>query len=263
MKKGIKILSWSAFTLVVLILLVLVDYSYSAIPCRGAEVNITQEGGHHFITKESVLEQLSAIGYPLTNQVYKEIEAERIEQEIKQTAGVKSAEVVKLNNGTVVLDIVQSRPIARIVNSNGLVSFYLDEDGNTMPLSKTYIAKVPVFSGDIYYVNNNVPSVSKIKENDSLKAVHILDDIYAVALAIDKNDFVKAQVLQVLVTPKVEFEMIPRVGRNRIMLGDTENIELKIKRLNRFYTEVINPKELNNYDTISLKYQNQIVCSKR
>lgn len=263
MKKGMKILSWGAFTLVVLILLVFVDSSYSAIPCVAPEVNITQDGGHHFITEESVKEQLSNIGYSLDGQKYGEIEVNRIEDVIENTPGVKNAEVYKLNNGTVKLDINQSRPIARVITDNGLVSFYLDEDGNTMPLSKTYIARVPVFSGSIYYADGNILSVDKIKANDSLKEVHLLDDIYDVASAIDKNEFIKLQTLQVFVTDKSEFEITPRVGRNRIMLGTASNIDNKLSKLSQFYTAVIKPKELNNYDTISVKYSNQIVCSKR
>jgi cell division protein FtsQ len=132
-----------------------------------------------------------------------------------------------------------------------------------MPLSKTYIARVPVFSGSIYYADGNILSVDKIKANDSLKEVHLLDDIYDVASAIDKNEFIKLQTLQVFVTDKSEFEITPRVGRNRIMLGTASNIDNKLSKLSQFYTAVIKPKELNNYDTISVKYSNQIVCSKR
>lgn len=263
MKKGIKILSWSAFTLVVLILLVFVDNSYSAIPCIAPKIDITQEGGHHFITEKSVREQLSNIGYSLNNQEYKEIEVKRIEEIIEKTPGVKSAEVYKLNNGTVALEIKQSRPIARVITNSGLVSFYLDEDGNTMPLSKSYIARVPVFSGSIFYADGNIINVNQIKSNDSLKRVHLLDDIYDVANAIDKNEFIKLQTLQVFVNENQQFEITPRVGKNRIMLGSANNIEDKVSKLSQFYTTVIKAKELNNYDTISVKYSNQIVCSKR
>jgi cell division protein FtsQ len=263
MKKGIKILSWSAFTLVVLILLVFVDNSYSAIPCAAPQISIVQEDGHHFITEKSVIEQLSNIGYSLIGQQFKDIEVSRIEEVIESTPGVKNAEVYKLNNGSLTLEINQSRPIARVITDNGLVSFYLDADGNTMPLSKSYIARVPVFSGSIYNADGNFKNVFEIKANDSLKAIHLLDDIFDVASALDKNEFIKLQTLQVFVTDKNEFEITPRVGKNRILLGTAENIESKLSKLTQFYTAVIQPQELNNYDTISVKYSNQIVCSKR
>ncbi|MCT4581243.1 MAG: hypothetical protein N4A35_07480 [Flavobacteriales bacterium] len=263
MKKGIKILSWSAFTLVVLILLVFVDNSYSAIPCAAPSIQISQEGGHHFITDESIKEQLLAIGYSFNNQTYQDIEVGRIEEVIRETPGVKKVDVYKLNNGELSLEINQSRPIARIITHAGLVSFYLDEDGNTMPLSETYIARVPVFSGEIYYDNSAVINAQDIMMNDSLKRIHTIDDIYLVAKAIDENDLIKLQTLQVFVNRKTEFEITPRVGRNRLMLGNSDNIENKLSRLEQFYTAVIKPQELNNFDTISVKYNNQIVCSKR
>ncbi len=263
MKKGIEILSWSAFTLVVLILLVFVDYSYSAIPCRATQISIAQEDGHHFITEELVLDKIGQLGYSLENTPFKEIQVADIENEIGEVAGVKSIEVAKLNNGTILLEICEHRPIARIINVDGLVSFYLDETGGVMPLSQNYVARVPVFTGDIYYSNSKLLKVNDILQNDSLKALHILDDIYAVALAIDKIDFMKSQTLQVFVNRDKEFELIPRVGRNRILLGKADEINDKFKKLKRFYTEAIKPQELNNYDTISLKYHNQIICSKR
>ena len=106
-------------------------------------------------------------------------------------------------------------------------------------------------------------NANKIIANDSLRKLHTIDDIYLVAKAIDKSELIKLQALQVFVNRKTEFEITPRVGRNRLMLGDSENIENKLSRLERFYTTVIKPKELNNFDTISVKYNNQIVCSKR
>lgn len=263
MKNGIKILSWSAFTLVVLILLVFVDISYSAIPCAVPSIQISKEGGHHFITDESVVDQLSNIGYSFEGQSFNDIEVERIEKVISETPGVKDVDVYKLNNGELSLEINQSRPIARIITNSGLVSFYLDEEGNTMPLSKTYIARVPVFSGEIYYDNNVVLNATQVLANDSLRNIHTIDDIYLVAKAIDESELIKLQTLQVFVNRKTEFEITPRVGRNRLMLGSSEKIEDKLARLDQFYTTVIKPKELNNFDTISVKYNNQIVCSKR
>ncbi len=262
-KRIVKILSWSAFYLLVIGLLIFVDYSYSAIPSSASEIHISQVDGHHFITEESVMEQVYDLGYSLNNQPIGEIETQVIENEVRETAGVKSAEVYELNDGKLVLDIQQSRPIARIIASNGLVSFYLDEDGETIPLSQSYTARVPVFSGAIYYMNGNLPNAVAILKNDSLSNIHLIDDIYNVASALDKNDFIKTQTLQVYVNDKKEFELIPRVGKNRVLLGESENIKKKLKHLTTFYTEVIDPKELNNYDTINLKYNNQIVCSKR
>lgn len=262
MKRGIKIFSWSVFTLTVFILLIIIDNSYYAIPCKKPNVNISQEYGHKFITKEIVEEKLSHIGCSFENQTYKDLEVSRIEQTIAKTPGVKSVSVYKQNNGVLSLDIEQDRPIARVITKTGLVSFYINENGKIMPLSSNYVAKVPVFSGEIQNYEKKL-DIKKVLSNDSLKSIHTIDDIFLIAKAIDKNELIKLQTLQIYVNKKNEFEIIPRVGKNRIMLGNSNNIEDKFYRLEKFYKTVIKPKELNNFDTISLKYNNQIVCSKR
>jgi cell division protein FtsQ len=68
----------------------------------------------------------------------------------------------------------------------------------------------------------------------------------------------------VYVNKQGEFELIPRVGNHRILLGGADDISSKLKRLKTFYTSKdVNVKELNMYDTINLKYKNQLVCSNR
>jgi len=100
-------------------------------------------------------------------------------------------------------------------------------------------------------------------ENDSLKAISVLDDIYEVAQLLEENEFMRAQIVQIYFNKDNEMEMIPRVGNHRILFGDAKDAEIKFKKMTRFYTEVINPKELNLYDTLNIKYINQIICSKR
>ena len=60
-----------------------------------------------------------------------------------------------------------------------------------------------------------------------------------------------------------EFEIIPRVGAHQILLGNAENLELKFRNLKILYEEGLAYEGWNKYEIINLKYNNQVICSKR
>ncbi len=259
----LKISGWSLFAIGILVLLGFANIEYSDKECSKANVSISKETGHDFVTEEAILSKLNDIGYTFEGQRMRDIEIDHIEKSIAQLPGVKSTEVYKFNDGTVNIEIEQRRPVARVISSDGLMSYYIDDEGGLMPLSEDYIAKVPVFNGSIHVSRIDEITVGEIEASDSLQKVYVLEDIYKVAMQLDKNEFMSSQVVQVYVNPKKEFEMIPRVGNHRILFGGSNDAELKFRKLEKFYTEVIEPKELNLYDTLNIKYKNQIICSKR
>lgn len=262
MKKIVKISSWSLFLIGTMLLVGFVDGDYQSIVCTNSNINIDKSNGDGFVTEELVLEKMSNMGYSFTNQLMGDIEVDRIERSLLNMPGVKNAEVYKFNSGIVQIDITQRKPIARVIMKGGLISFYLDETGDKMALSDDYVAKVPIFNGEIKEGRNSY-SINELYDNDSLKAISVLDDIFEVAQLFEKNKFMRAQIVQIYFNQDKEMEMIPRVGNHRILFGDSKDAAIKFKKMTRFYTEVLNPKELNLYDTLNIKYINQIICSKR
>lgn len=264
MKKVLQIGGWSIFVLGVMVLLFFVNAGYDEIETQEPQITIIKPGGHNFVTEDKVRAVMSDLGYSFKDQSLGDIELDRIEQEVKTIPGVKDVQVYKYSNGVVQLDIEQQLPVARVILKGGKMGCYIDAAGDIIPLSSDYIAKVPVFTGYIYEPYNDIPSVSEITVNDSVSALHVLDEIHTLALAINQDEFLAAQILQVYVNEYEEFEMIPRVGNHRIIFGGIEDYEDKLFRLKYFYTEAdINIKELNIYDTLNLKYKDQIVGSKR
>jgi cell division protein FtsQ len=60
-----------------------------------------------------------------------------------------------------------------------------------------------------------------------------------------------------------QIELIPLAGEHLIILGDTSDIEGKMKRLELFYEEGLNKTGWDKYSKIDLSYNNQVVCTKR
>jgi cell division protein FtsQ len=80
---------------------------------------------------------------------------------------------------------------------------------------------------------------------------------------INRNDFLKAQIQEIYINRKNEFELIPTMGDHRIIFGDIENMEGKFKKLLVFYEDGLRNMNWNRFSTINIKYKNQIVCTKK
>lgn len=264
MKKVLQIGGWSIFVLGVLALLFFVNAGYDHIETQEPQITIIKPGNHNFVTDSKVISVMNDLGYSFHDQSLGDIDLNIIEQEVKAIPGVKEVQAYKYSNGVVKLDIEQQLPVARVILKGGKMGCYLDAEGEIIPLSSDYIAKVPVFTGNIFEPYNEIPSVKEITVNDSVSQLHFLDEIHTLALALAQDEFLTAQILQIYVNDQEEFELIPRVGNHRILFGGIDDYENKLFRLKYFYTEAdVNVKELNVYDTLNLKYKDQIVGSKR
>jgi cell division protein FtsQ len=56
-----------------------------------------------------------------------------------------------------------------------------------------------------------------------------------------------------------EIELIPRVGNNRILLGNADDLEAKFHNLMVFYKQAIPQVGWDRYKIINIKYANQVV----
>jgi cell division protein FtsQ len=168
---------------------------------------------------------------------------------IKLNPFVKEAQVYADMKGEIFTLIVQKQPLIRIINNNG-VSYYLDENGKKMPVSNNFTTRVPVATGFVETVNN--------PERDSAVQKQLFDLISF----IRNDEFLLALCEQIDVSEKGEFEIIPKMSRHRFLIGDALHLEQKFRRMKIFYNEVMTSDTVQNFNTVNLKYHNQIICTK-
>lgn len=88
-------------------------------------------------------------------------------------------------------------------------------------------------------------------------------DLIALCSYIDGNQFWKSNIEQVYVTSKHEFVLVPRVGNHVVEFGGIDNMERKFDDLETLYRKGWDKREWNVYKKVSLKYNGQIVCTRR
>ena len=257
-KKTGKIFFWILMLSGWIVLSGFVSNYYQFIKLKNVQINFIDDNLHQFITKSQVNSMLSLMGIVEKVTLKNEIDLSHIEEKLLNHSAINSAEVYFNNNGNLQVNIKKRTPIARFVSPVYEKNFYIDDNGFLMPLCSTYVSRVPIFSGKI-----NFPERINLYVLDSLHKSPDFQKIYKMSKLINNDSFLKSQIVQIHINNNGYFELIPRIGNQRILFGSIENMEKKFKKINLFYKNGPQPKDLNKYDTLNVLYENQIICSKR
>jgi cell division protein FtsQ len=217
------------------------------------KIDIENEAENHFVDEEQIR---ASITVGKNNLVYMRwldsISLNRLERKIEQIDFVKKAQVVHDLSGNLQVNVSLVKPIARISEGGSDMDRYLGSEGEILPTSEKYAAKVITFDGPgvRLWMKGNQVTDSAGKELVNLIAY------------INKNPFWKAQITHLYIDQKGEIEMIPQVGQHVIEFGSAENFKAKFEKLQAYYNRIVPVKGWSAYKRISVKFKNQIVCQK-
>jgi len=257
--KIVNIIIWSLIGITLVVLLGFVHKKQDEMLFNEPVINIDYETENRFVSRQDVLNQVMNLDDSLARQLGS-FDASEIENKVSNNSAIKTAEVYKTIDGKLVINVKQRRPIVRVYTSDE--NYYLDDQGYLMPISKKYTARVLVVNGFINDAYGKGSSLNFSDLDDSLAGQTLLDDVYKVALYLDNSTFWKAQIEQVYVNKDLEFELIPKVGNHKIVLGGVEQIDQKFEKLMIFYQKGLKKTGWNEYSEINLKYKDQVVCKK-
>ena len=245
--------------------LAFVGRTESGLPCKSLDISIQQDEDNFFVQPEDIKKLITERGDSIIGQPVSSFNVPELENVLNSHAAIAKAEVYVTVNGEVKVDVKQRKPLIRIIDKYN-DSYYIDNEGRFMPLSDKYTAKVLLANGDFRdpYNAHYMYSISQIEADSSLRESTMVDDLYELAKYINADKFLKAQIAQVYVNSDKDIELIPRVGDQRIILGDISNMDEKFRKLLIFYKQGLNPTGWwNNYSVINLKFKNQVVCTKK
>lgn len=235
----------------VVVLLSFINVKKQAVKCT--DVKILIPGADNFIEREEIDAILKEDQGVLLGRNLENINIHKIEKKLQSNPYIGFAKVYVDMDGVLHIEVKQRQPILRILNENGQ-DFYIDNDGLKMPISSNFTADVLVATGHITEVFG-----SRV---DTLHT-QLARDLYKTAQYIKKDTLWDAQIEQIVVDQKNDIELIPRVGNQRIVLGNADSLEKKMKNLLLFYKKAMPQVGWDTYKTINIKYTNQIVCEKR
>lgn len=231
----------------VVALMSFIEVKKAEVLCRDVKVYIP--GNQYFIDRQEVDNILKVKSHVLIGRPIDDINIQELESKLKANPFIESAKVYIDMDDVIRVEISQRQPILRIMNQNDQ-DFYVDQNGFKIPLSNNFTARVLAANGFI-----DEPFGGKV---DTLHT-EVAAEVFRTADFIRKDSLWDAQIAQIYVTQNHEIELIPRVGNQRILLGNADSLEQKFSNLLIFYKKALPQAGWGTYKAINIKYANQVI----
>ena len=163
-----------------------------------------------------------------------------LEKNLNAQEMIEKSDVFVSVDGVLKAVVKQKTPIARFFDNNS--SFYIDYEGNRMPLSTNFTARVPLVSGEINKKNN--------------------EDLSELLRLIYDDAFLKKNIIGIQIMPNGSLKMLNRNFDFQIDFGRTINVERKFKNYKAFFQKAVLDSSLYKYKKIDLRFTEQVVCTK-
>jgi cell division protein FtsQ len=240
-----------------------ISHKEKQIKISSLKIRIVDSTENQFIRSSDVKNMLEEKKFAVFGKPASMVNLREIENSLKSRQNISKAEAFITERGVIHIEIKQKTPFIRIYNRYGQ-GYYLDYEGNIILLASNFSPFILIANGYIaepFRIGKTL-NIFSVKY-DSLKlAQKTIYDVYNLAKYISGDKFWQAQIEQIYVNNKYEFELIPRVGSHIIEIGSAEDLSEKFDKLSLLYHQGFNNLGWNKYERISLKYKNQIVCTK-
>lgn len=226
-------------------------YAYmqrEAVRCQEIVVNINPNSPK-FLDEAEIVDMIEKSGEMVIGNRLSKININLVETKLSSSSSLANVQVFKKVEskglsfkGKLVISLDERTPIIRIKDSTD--DYYMDMGGNKIPVSPKYVERIMIASGTI-------PNPET------------LSNLLKMADFVNKDDFWRAQIEQVFIQANGELLLLPQVGDYLIEFGTPDDCAVKFRNLKAVYQQGFKNLGWNKYRTISVKYRNQVVCTKK
>lgn len=211
--------------------------------CTGLKIAVNDTASLKFVTAAELSRELGSLPAQAKGMLLKEIDTDSIERLLNSIDKIENANAVRLTDRSVLITVDPLHPVARVFDSKG--SYYINRSGKRISADARYHIDVPVIQGNfvdsVFPASRVLPLVDYIS-NDSLW---------------------NSLVSMIKVDSPSDILLVSIVRGQIINFGTPDNFDNKFHRLRRMYAEVMPVKGWSYYDTISVKWNGQIVATRR
>ena len=210
--------------------------------CTGIEVEVINADSTSFVTPQGVLNDLKGRGIKLVGKRMGDIDASDIEEALRLSPYLENADIVKCQNGKVLIRVSQLVPVFRVFD--GESSYYVNRAGKHMTATNFYHSDVPVVQG---HFTRKYPPTRLLPLIDYVEKDSLLRSLVTMFIVRDSNNII----------------LVPDISGHVINIGKADGLENKFAKLKLFYSQVMPKRGWNTFDTISVKWNHQVVATRR
>lgn len=210
--------------------------------CSGIDVSVAGKGNVSSISEQSVKDVLKDYPIPIVGKPLHSINTFEIGNYLRKFNNFETVDCLITSKGHLKIRVVPMIPAIRVFD--GQKSYYVNKDGKTMEAVPSFHVDVPVVTGNFNQKlkPEYVLPVVRYMQNDSL-----LSNVVSMIKVVDKDNIL----------------LVPRIKGHIINIGDTTRLKEKRNAILTAYRSVLPYKGWESYDTISVKFQGQIVATRK
>lgn len=248
LKKILVILGWICLTACIGFTVYYAYVQREAVTCQSIVVNISH-GSPRFLDEDDIAGLIEKSGVPVLGHFLASVPIHKIEKKLSAYTTLDNVQIFRKVDATgftfkgkLVVNVDERSPVVRFKNS--IEDYYLDAGGTKIPSTSKYVDRILIASG-------------------TFPEAAIQKDLLKMADFVNKDDFWRAQIEQVFIQKNGDLILLPQVGDYLIEFGTPEDFQLKFRNLKAVYQQGFKNLGWNKYKTISVKYRNQVVCTKK
>lgn len=215
------------------------------------EMTITVEdadgdtGVSRFVTPAELARELDDLPSRAKGIALANINTQDIRHRLLDLDKIEDAEVVRYSDGSIRIHVTPIVPVLRVFD--GPSSYYVNRAGKRVKASARYHKNVPMIQGHFD------PSDSVFTPMSLMPLVNF----------IASDSLWNSYISMIKVKSPTDILLIPNIREHVINIGTTDRLREKLDNLQLFYSKVLVKQGWEKYDTISLKWNGQIVATKR
>ena len=239
-----KLFNWTNIRLVLMFSLVIFLFSFTSNRNNNRKLSksvvIFVGDNAPFVDQETVNKLLIENNKDAKSIGKDKLDLNRLEKALNAQGMIEKSDVFVSIDGVLKAVVKQKTPIARVFDADN--SFYIDYEGDKMPLSANFTARVPLVSGEI----------NKKNSEELAELFRIIYD----------DAFLKKNIIGVQIMPNGSLKMLNRNYNYQIDFGGTIRMKAKFNNYKAFFQKAVLDSSLYKYKIIDLRFEQQVVCTK-
>jgi cell division protein FtsQ len=226
--------------------------------CEGIEIEFERSIQEPLVSEDMVRQTLLGVSDQIVGKNLRQVNYGALEDALDEIPHLNHSTVYTTIDHQLKVRVKERTPIIRLIDENG-TSAFIDDEGYLMPLSSVSVLRLPIITGPFGIENEWMKG--NLHSKDTI-ASPLLEKAHQIGALIYGDSFNMAQFQHMEMTENGELNVYPQVGNHIIFFG-ADDFEEKLSMLKIFYDEGMNQEVWNKYESINLKYKDQIVCTKK
>lgn len=243
LKKALLYSLTALLTAAVVVAAVWLDQARPDKICRGVVVRIMNADEVNFVTEEGILRQVKSMPMRVAGSPLRKINTDAIERSLAKSEFLEGVECFFDLHGLLVVEATQLVPVMRVFDRDG-GSYYVNRTGKRMPADGAYHVDVPIVRGDFngsFQPTSLLPMMEYVAADEALSALVTMYDV----------------------ADSCNVRFVPSIAGHIVNMGTADGFKSKFDKLMLFYREVMPEKGWNTYSEITLKWDHQVVGTRR